>query len=100
MTDWKSRQNSDGGWAYSRGCSWAEPTAFVLLAQSAGTPDRDCFLNGKKFIGSIARPDGGWSPQQGVEESTWVTALVALLPEDAVTEQVDLRTLGKESSRE
>lgn len=87
MTDWKSKQNNDGGWAYSRGCSWAEPTAFVLLAQSAGTPDRESFARGKAFLNSIARPDGGWSPQQGVEESTWVTALVALLPEEAVTEQ-------------
>jgi hypothetical protein len=97
MTDWKTRQNGDGGWAYARGCSWTEPTVFVLLAQSAppqsATPqsapagDRDSFMKGVRFVDSIARPDGGFSPQPGVEESTWVTALVALLPEAAVGER-------------
>ena len=37
------------------------------------------------FSVPFARRDGGCSPQTGVEESTWVTALVALLPEDAVS---------------
>jgi hypothetical protein len=87
MTDWAARQNSDGGWAYSRGCSWAEPTAFVLLAQSTGSPDRESSLQGRKFFASLARHDGGWSPQPGVEESTWVTALAALLPEALISEQ-------------
>jgi len=87
MTDWKARQNGDGGWAYSRGCSWTEPTVFVLLAQSALTPDRESLLKGRNFLGSIARQDGGYSPLPGVEESTWVTALVALLPEDAVQQR-------------
>jgi hypothetical protein len=94
MTDWGARQNSDGGWAYRRGCSWAEPTAFVLLAQSAGAPDRASFLKGRKFLASLARQDGGWSPQAGVEESTWVTALAALLPEDAIAEQQRRRAIG------
>ena len=85
MTDWKARQNGDGGWAYSHGCSWTEPTVFVLLAQSAVTPDRDCLVKGMNFLSSIARQDGGFSPQPGVTDSTWVTALVALLPEDAVS---------------
>jgi hypothetical protein len=91
MTDWKARQNGDGGWAYSRGCSWTEPTVFVLLAQSAiaanAAPDRESFLRGIQFLSSVARRDGGSSPQRGVEESTWVTALVALLPEGAVSAQ-------------
>jgi hypothetical protein len=94
MTDWKAKQNGDGGWAYSRGCSWTEPTVFALLAQSADAPDRESFTLDREsfrrsagFLRSIARPDGGWSPQPGVEESTWVTALAVLLPEDAVTEQ-------------
>jgi hypothetical protein len=94
MTDWAARQNSDGGWAYSRGCSWAEPTAFVLLAQSVGSPDHASFLKGGKFLASLARRDGGWSPQPGVEESTWVTALAALLPEDLITEQQRRQAIG------
>jgi squalene cyclase len=94
MTNWKTIQNGDGGWAYSRGCSWTEPTVFALLAQSAGTPDRESFHRGVGFLSSIARPDGGWSPQPGVEESTWVTALAVLLPEDAVTEQQRRTAIG------
>jgi hypothetical protein len=94
MTNWKAIQNGDGGWAYSRGCSWTEPTVFALLAQFAGTPDRESFQRGAKFLSSIARPDGGWSPQPGVEESTWVTALAVLLPEDAVSEQQRRNAIG------
>jgi hypothetical protein len=113
MTNWRDRQNGDGGWAYvvsdasrrdGRGCSWTEPTVYALLAQAAASEgaaydnkdaaiagvrakDRESYLRGAKFLSSIARRDGGCSPQTGVEESTWVTALVALLPEDAVSER-------------
>jgi len=84
MTDWKSRQNRDGGWAYNKGCSWTEPTAFVLLAQSVTQVDRPSFEAGLKFLRSTQRPDGGWSPNSDVVESTWVTAVAALLPEEAI----------------
>lgn len=84
MFDWKSRQNRDGGWAYNKGCSWTEPTAFVLLAQSVTRVDRPSFEAGLKFLRSTQRRDGGWSPQPAVAESTWVTALAALLPEEAI----------------
>lgn len=84
MIDWKSKQNRDGGWAYNRGCSWTEPTAFVLLAQSVTQVDRPSFEAGLKFLRSTQRPDGGWSPQPDVAESTWVTAVAALLPEEAI----------------
>jgi len=90
MIDWKSRQNSDGGWAYARGGSWTEPTIFVLLAQSVTDVDRASFVAGLKFLRATQRRDGGWSPQPEVEESTWVTALAAFLPEQAI---------GKESLR-
>ena len=84
MTDWRTRQNRDGGWAYNKGCSWTEPTAFVLLAQSATQVDGGSFDAGLSFLRSMQRADGGWQPQPDVAESTWVTALVALLPEEAI----------------
>jgi hypothetical protein len=90
MTKWKDIQNRDGGWAYGPGrghgqdCSWTEPTVFALLAQSVTQVDRDSFAGGLRFLNSLQRADGGWSPQPGVLESTWVTAMVALLPEEAV----------------
>jgi squalene cyclase len=84
MTDWKSGQNRDGGWAYNKGCSWTEPTALVLLAQSVTQVDRPSFQAGLQFLRSTQRRDGGWSPQPDVAESTWVTALAALLPEEAI----------------
>jgi hypothetical protein len=103
--NWKSQQNPDGGWAYSRGCSWTEPTALVLLAQSATGIDRDSFGAGANFLRSLAGPDGGWRPQSGVSESTWVTSLVALLPPEATGVRQHLRAIewlkgqtGKESN--
>ena len=84
MFDWKSRQNRDGGWAYNKGCSWTEPTVFVLLAQSVTQVDRPSFEAGLRFLRSMQRTDGGWSPHPDVTESTWVTALAALLPDEAI----------------
>ncbi len=66
------KQNPDGGWAYSKGCSWTEPTVLALLAQSASSPSN--------YLDLVARPDGGFSPTPAVNESNWVTALVTLLP--------------------
>jgi squalene cyclase len=94
MTDWRSRQNRDGGWAYSKGGSWIEPTAFVLLAQTATQVERSSFEAGVKFLRSTQRRDGGWSPQPDVAESTWVTALAALLPEEALGADRMKRALG------
>lgn len=82
--DWKSKQNSDGGWAYAHGDSWTEPTVFVLLAQSVTGIDKPSFEAGLRFLSAAQRRDGGWSPQPGVAESTWVTALAPFLPEQAV----------------
>lgn len=84
MIDWKSRQNPDGGWAHNKGCSWTESTAFVLLAQTATEIDRSSFEAGMKFLRLMQRSDGGWSPHPDVAESTWVTALAALMPEEAI----------------
>jgi hypothetical protein len=84
MTDWKTRQNRDGGWGYGRGCSWTEPTALVLLAQSVTQMDRTSCESGYQFLRAMQREDGGLSPQAGVSESNWVTALATLLPESAI----------------
>jgi hypothetical protein len=55
-----------------------------LLAQTATQIDRTGFEAGIKFLRATQRPDGGWSPQPDVAESTWVTAVAALLPEEAI----------------
>ena len=76
----QTHQNPDGGWPYrSGGTSWTEPTVFALLAGYA-TGDSNGRSHGLDWVRSMQRADGGWSPKTGVEQSTWVTALVALLP--------------------
>lgn len=79
--------NADGGWAYSRGCSWTEPTVLALLAHHAAGIRNLNYAAGLKFLHSVASPDGGYRPHPAVTESTWVTAAVTLLPEDAIGEQ-------------
>src|SRR5947209_17373957 len=74
-----SKQNPDGGWPYLRGRSWTEPTVYAVLALLAAG-ETEAARRGLRWITSLERPDGGWAPQAGIDESTWVTALVALLP--------------------
>ena len=83
MFDWKYGQNGDGGWAYNKGCSWTEPTAFVLLAQSATQLDRSSFEAGVNFCFDAAR---GWRLESAARRrgEHWVTVLAALLPEQAI----------------
>ena len=101
-----ARQNTDGGWGYGTGGSWVEPTVLAILALSAaGEMDSQAIRRGRKWIAENQRPDGGWPPRASVTESTWVTALVLLLPSDA-SFQVDLEAAkrwllnrtGRESS--
>ncbi len=77
-----ARQNPDGGWPYSSGSSWTEPTVYALLAMSAsletGSPS---VYRGLAWLRERQRPDGGWPPRASVDQSTWVTALVLLLPD-------------------
>jgi hypothetical protein len=78
-----TRQNPDGGWPYARGASWTEPTVYSVLAMlAAGEHERAA--RGLHWFRRVARPDGGFAPQAGVAESSWVTALVALLPPDGL----------------
>src|SRR5258707_6294999 len=76
-----SRQNRDGGWPYVRGVSWTEPTVYAILALLA-SGEQDASGRGMAWIRARQRPDGGWPPQSGFDESTWVTALAAPLPRD------------------
>jgi hypothetical protein len=74
-------QNHDGGWPYrSGGSSWTEPTVFALLAQSAQPGDARSIARGMEWLRAAQRQDGGWPPCPSVTQSTWVTALAALLP--------------------
>src|SRR5579884_569718 len=105
MVNWKPTQNADGGWSYSRGGSWTEPTVFALLAQAVRQPDPSVFGRGVEILRSMQRKDGGWAPRPDVEESTWVTALAALLPEGSLgRERIEravawlLGQTGRESS--
>jgi len=83
MDDLLNRQNKDGGWSYRPGgASWTEPTCYSMLALlAAGRPLEDENVRrAAGWLSSRQTADGGWSPQAGVTESTWVTALVLLLP--------------------
>ncbi len=98
------RQNGDGGWPYLRGGSWTEPTAYAVLALLAAGETRAAD-RGIRWLRSVQRPDGGWPPQAGVEQSTWVTAAVALLPRDRLGRRAHegaidwlVRTCGEEST--
>jgi|SRR5579864_946770 len=80
-----SLQNHDGGWPYRKGGgSWTEPTVFALLAQSVADNDPSSADRGFAWIRAAGRQDGGWPPRPSVAQSTWVTALVALLPRDTL----------------
>ena len=98
------RQNRDGGWPYVRGSSWTEPTVYAVLALLAAG-EMEPAQRGLRWIRAIGSPDGGWPPQAGVDQSTWVTALVALLPPEHLGATAHARaiawlmaTAGRESS--
>jgi hypothetical protein len=98
------KQNRDGGWPYVRGASWTEPTVYAVLAmQAAG--ETECAGRGLRWILRTQRSDGGFPPQAGIDQSGWVTALVALLPPDELGREVHARairwllsTTGREST--
>ena len=98
------KQNSDGGWPYVRGSSWTEPTVYAVLALLAAG-ETEPARRGLRWILATERPDGGWPPQKGIDESSWVAALVALLPAEQLGLAAHARAIawllaacGKESS--
>lgn len=98
------KQNPDGGWPFVRGASWTEPTVYSVLAMLAAGENQRAG-HGLRWIRRVERSDGGFSPQAGVAESSWVTALVALLPPEELGISAHerairwlLRTTGYESA--
>jgi hypothetical protein len=87
-----SKQNPDGGWPYVRGASWTEPTVYAVLAMLA-VGETECAGRGLRWILRTARPDGAFPPQAGIEEASWVTALVALLPPEQLGAGVHRRAI-------
>ncbi len=88
-----SRQNPDGGWPYIRGNSWTEPTVYAVMALLEGGEMAPA-NRGLEWIRRMQRADGGWPPQPGVDQSMWVTALVALLPAEFLGEAVHARAIA------
>jgi hypothetical protein len=87
------KQNRDGGWPYVRGSSWTEPTAYAVLALLAAgemAPAR----RGLRWILANQRADGGWPARTGIDQSAWVTALVALLPPEHLGASAHARAIA------
>lgn len=88
-----SKQNRNGGWPYVRGSSWTEPTVYAILALLAAG-ELEPARRGLAWLRASQLPDGGWPPQIGFDESTWVTALVALLPPGQLGSGAHARAIG------
>jgi len=87
------RQNRDGGWPYIRGASWTEPTVYAVLALWAAG-ETEYARRGLRWIVRNGRTDGGWPAQPGIDQSTWVTALVALLPPEQLGQEAHGRAIA------
>ncbi|MGA3077288.1 MAG: prenyltransferase/squalene oxidase repeat-containing protein [Bryobacteraceae bacterium] len=80
----QAAENPDGGWPYRKGSSWTEPTVYALLAHQAGRTAAARSGAAAAWLCAAQQPDGGWTPCPLVAQSTWVTALVALLPPETI----------------
>ena len=106
--EFETLQNDDGGWPYRNGgTSWTEPTVFALIALVAkGELDSPAIEKGGRWLQAVQAEDGGWRPQASVYQSTWVGALVGMLPESIIPTAARVANLkwlvaqmGQESSR-
>ncbi len=86
------KQNRDGGWPYIRGASWTEPTVYAVLALLAAG-ETESARRGLRWIVWHERADGGWPAQPGIDQSTWVTSLVALLPPEQLGPEAHQRAI-------
>lgn len=97
-------QGQDGGWGYGQGCSWTEPTALALLALCAGEyRDSAAVRSGAAWLRAQQHPDGGFRPCAAVGQSTWVTSVPLLLPQDirrTFREEAAIRWLMERTGRE
>ncbi len=73
----------------------------ALLAEG----EKDAVERGLRWLRAARRRDGGWPPHRAVSQSTWVTALAAMLPPERLGETEHaravtclLRTAGEESA--
>lgn len=87
-----SKQNPDGGWPYVQGSSRTEPTVYAILALLA-LGENTAVERGLAWLRKHQLGDGGWAPQAGLDESTWVTSLVAMLPPERLGESVHRRAI-------
>jgi len=88
-------QNSDGGWPYQRGGpSWTEPTAYAVLALISQRSAVEPVAHGLRWLKAAQLADGGWPPQPVVRQSTWVTAVAALLGPGLLGESVYHRAIA------
>jgi hypothetical protein len=86
------KQNPDGGWPYLRGGSWTEPTVYAVLALSAAGETAQS-KRGLDWILRTQNADGGWASRPGAGESSWVTALAALIPAERLGPAVHARAI-------
>ncbi|MFN7997665.1 MAG: prenyltransferase/squalene oxidase repeat-containing protein [Bryobacteraceae bacterium] len=90
----RTAQNADGGWPYRKGGSWTEPTVFALLAMLAAKTPPPREHPSLIWLRKTQRQDGGWAPRPAVDQTTWVTALVALLPSELLGKPAHMRAVN------
>lgn len=87
------KQNPDGGWPYLQGGSWTEPSVYATLALLAAGESRAA-QRGIAWLTATERPGGGWASRPGAGESSWVTALAALAPEERIGRDAHRRAIA------